>query len=1442
MRGDEMGWRDRLKINDKPQSGWRERLDNSIAKEKGYVKDKYDKPIGPVISQNKPQPKQESVIDKVKNFVFLDKNEKSTINKSLSNAANSPIAKAGLKTLELADRPSQAVKGALVENQNVKQGDFIGTAKALVSGAKKGITGEKTYAAKDALQYGKTDLYKKLPDIGKGAIDFLAEATIDPTNLTPAGLVKGATKGITKGLAKGAIKKTATENTVDLAKSLLKNQTKTKPIRDFGEAMVGDAKALPPPSKLLQLEAPKLRTPDVIYGMPPKPTTKTFKTAENYLKPQAKQEATIKDYASTLKDFRDVFIKEYMEPGAGNGVNQGNLNRTLAGDVVGRNGRTSNNDIWYQEYFKETGKLWSKTSKADKEKLADKFLKEGMPTSGGFMPPDKSYLKLIDELEKQRNPAKSNISQANKGKLYREVGVDRLESYFDKSLFDSPYGTISEINVAKTPEMAIGQGSNKGIKLEFSDKNIPLKKVDKPFNPDNGEFIVDSGSRDVRNYQDYLRSNLEKITIDKGLIGNITKEELENSRKFAIDKARFNNFTLNKIRQKGWKETVDEQGNIVFTNPVLLNKPQVNYTLMPNTAKKVYDEAQRNVSYNVDPQFKRETPFTVARSSVPPKVQPQYSREIFGNKLPLPQLKQATSTIKAEGIDSARSKINYTPSKKTSNISEKIDSIRTAFVDKLRPLEKLETDVKGKIGDAKSSIYKQGRLFAGVPERANVIIDTELKPIIQKIEAKGYNAKDLGLYAEAVHAKDVNAAELKSGFTDAEIDDVISKLGNADMEEARKALVNYSDKRLQHLVENQVVSQEAYDAMKSKWQNYIPLNRAFDDDKVEFVGALGETFANVASPIKALKGSDRQIIDPIESLIKNTYRSENAAGRNKVGLQLSELAKTDKGAQQIRQLSEQESVGRMNVVNIKESGQNVKYEVEPEVYKAMLNMNAESSPTWVKIMSKPASVLRAGATLTPEFALRNPIRDTLSAFVNSKSGFTPFVDTAKGVVSYAKKDQLYQDFLKANGGYGNILSMDRQAHREALKSLSTPTMKDKFVNIVNPKSWLNLMRTISEATETGTKIGEFSKALQKGVSVDEAAYRSRDLMDFARSGTNTKEINKVVAFLNASIQGKSKFIRTMKEDPIGVSGRLFTTMALPSIGIYALNNQLANDEQKAAIKDAPNWLKDSFWLVAVPNTNTVARIPKPFEGAMVSSGVERFLDYALENNKEAFDNIVGEIAKQQALPTMLTGIQPIIEGMANYSFFRETPLIPKREQFLQPQDQYDIYTSEISKGLAGALQKIPGLKDTNFASPRVMENTIKGFTAGLGDYALQAGDIPFGKNKPSKNTSQLPVVKGFTVNENSTGKAVEFIYNEVDRLAKEKGSAKANNATFDKIPAYKNVSKLADRVSEISKEIRDIQNSKTLSSDDKRDKINKLSQLRNQIARQGMENYKKVYP
>ena len=90
----------------------------------------------------------------------------------------------------------------------------------------------------------------------------------------------------------------------------------------------------------------------------------------------------------------------------------------------------------------------------------------------------------------------------------------------------------------------------------------------------------------------------------------------------------------------------------------------------------------------------------------------------------------------------------------------------------------------------------------------------------------------------------------------------------------------------------------------------------------------------------------------------------------------------------------------------------------------------------------------------------------------------------------------------------------------------------------------------------------------------------------------------------------------------------------------------------------------------------------------------------------------------------------------------------------------------MSKLLAGGVGGI--LPESNFASPRIMDNTIKGATAGLGTYVLDATDKVLGKNKPAKNASQLPGIKAFTANENSTGKAVNFVYDELDKGNKRK--------------------------------------------------------------------------
>jgi hypothetical protein len=1040
---------------------------------------------------------------------------------------------------------------------------------------------------------------------------------------------------------------------------------------------------------------------------------------------------------------------------------------------------------------------------------------------------------------------------------------------FDKSFIGS-----------RTDEGAHGKGfyftKNKNIALpytrtkydirEITDTNKVISaniKIKKPLRLGNDEKIPDNVISDIKKiYNERIEAYNKTLPEEDSIFGtdreSLLNNELDNKPLGEILRVINNQKDIfpEALKRNGYDGVIVDNGReyVVFEPEqinILKDKPNIKtvggQTLKPNKPILSTLDARLNKPYIANDNRMTDDAITASKKKLglstdilPPGIT-KINKAVVTP--PLAPKAVMEPPVKPQNIDTARAKINYTPAKK-GKFQNLWLKTRSQLVDKYAPLEDLEKNVRGKLASAESSPYKQARLYEGTPEKANLIIQNELKPIIQVIEGKGYDYKDLGLYAEAMHAKDVNTKGLVSGFTDAEIDDVIKKLGTPDMEAARKKLIEYNDNRLQTLLKNpitgedgSIITLDSYNKLKTAWPNYMPLNRFFDDDKIDFVNGLSKSFANVGTPIDTLKGSKRDIIDPIESMVRNTFRTESAAGRNKVGLQMSQLAKEDTAQKFIRKIADDEITDRKNVISVIENGKKVKYEVEPEVYRTMKNMDEKVNSVLIKVLQAPASVLRAGATLTPEFSVRNPIRDIFNAYIVSKSGFNPFTDFASGLASYIKKGESYQDFLKNNGGYGNIISMDRKIHRQALESMLKKSPGEKFVNIINPKSWVGLMRTISDATESATKIGEFRAAIRKGVNPQEAAYRARDLLDFARAGTSVKELNKVTAFLNANVQGKSKFIRAIKEDPKGVTTRLFYTMAAPSLGAYALNYYYANDKQKATIKDAPDWLRDSFWLTAIPGTDMVARVPKPFDASAVSNTIERMLDYTAGKDPDAFDGFIKTTIKEQSIPVMLTGLAPIIEGMTNYSFFRGAPIIPLREQMLQPKDQYDIYTSEVSKTIAAAVRAIAG-DETNFGSPRIMENSIRGLTAGLGGYALDTVDAIAGKEKPAKNISQLPVIKAFAVNEYSSGKSMNFVYDEKDRLTKEKNSLRLGKLQFTKQKQLKYLETVISQIGDISTEIRKIQNSNNLTSTEKRDKINVLSEKRNNIARDAQSQYK----
>jgi hypothetical protein len=835
--------------------------------------------------------------------------------------------------------------------------------------------------------------------------------------------------------------------------------------------------------------------------------------------------------------------------------------------------------------------------------------------------------------------------------------------------------------------------------------------------------------------------------------------------------------------------------------------------------------------------------------------------KFFTEKLPKDVVKGLESSRKDvqtwinQGLENQfRSKINRTGKDKSyTGLSDRINRIYTQFMDAANPFAVAEKDInlmQGKKGfnSAEDSLYKKARLYAGTPRIAEQKLQG-LEHIIKPLEKIGIKADDLGDYSAAIHARNLEQQGIKSGFTKAEIDATINKFKSPEMDAAQKSLVKYSNELLDMLVKSGRISQDAVNAMKAKHPDYVPFYRYFDEDLNASQG-MGKGFANVTNPIKRLEGSTRDIIDPIESLVKNTFAVVNAAKKNEVGLELLKLSNVDGSGKWIERVRGDKSA-KENVVTVYDKGQPVHLQLDPELYRATLNMDKEVSNSFVRLLSTFASSLRAGATLTPEFILRNPIRDQFHAYIVSKNGYKPLIDLPKGIFHMLKKDDIYKQWIENGGAHGQYVSQDRDVLRKELKKLQSNPSAFKALNVVNPKQWLEIMRKLSEMSEEGTKVGEFNRGLKQGLSPQEAAFRSRDIMDFSRVGNSVQQTNRIVAFLNANMQGKDVLIRSFKDNPWKTSVRAVSSLTFPAMAAYMWSSgTLGNigltmfertDEQKKLYEAIPQWQKDNFFIVPIPFTNEFARIPKPFDLApMFTNLPEQIFRYMSNNHPQEWSKFALNFAKDSAaIPMMLTGLTPIIENLANYSFFRDAPIVPQRDLDLQPKDQYGPKTSLTARAIGNA---------TN-TSPYKVDNLIRGYGAGLSGYGTAGVDKLIESTglmkKPPEEESKwkgipLPdtLINAFTAQTTGSTKTMNDFYDLLDEVSKQKNSAKKNGTKFNEAE-YRMLDHTNDQISKARTKYRGIQGDLKMTPEQKRQNLDKLDELMNTLAEQALNKHNK---
>lgn len=746
--------------------------------------------------------------------------------------------------------------------------------------------------------------------------------------------------------------------------------------------------------------------------------------------------------------------------------------------------------------------------------------------------------------------------------------------------------------------------------------------------------------------------------------------------------------------------------------------------------------------------------------------------------------------------------------------------------------------------------------------------------------------------------EDLSPRKIKTGIDlqDAKnaIEEVKLRHPDIDFEKIGQEIIAYQDSLLKYAASplKGLIGPEGLKKIKELNKYHVPFYRVMEE--LQSSGYMGKKkiAGNFGSPIKKMKGSEREIVDPLESLIKDTYSIINASERNSIGVAMANLSKLNPelgrlfekvdspmkatrvtGEEIAKGLAEKigmEDLGDVdketldelamtifrptqdrgqNMLNVNMGDKKLVFQVDPDLFNAIQGLNQEDIGLIMKVLSLPAKTLRLGATLSPDFSVRNPLRDTFSATIFSEYGFKPGIDLIKGAFDLVNPEGDVYNLWKAGGGQGSMfVSVDRQRLQENYKQL-VATKGEKALNIL--KNPIELLRLSSEIGEEATRLGEMRNALVSGASPKQSAFASREVtLDFARVGAKTRALNMIKAFFNSQIQGTDKMIRAFKTHPFRSLLKSLLLLTLPTILLY-----FANRKDKRW-KEIPQWQKDLFWIVLTKpskiNSSGIWRIPKPFEVGMLFASVpERVLEYMDTKNSDKLDALAATIMNgvlPDLTPIPSAGI-PIVENMTNYSFFLERPIVSRGQENLPPEAQYGAYTSETAKIVGKALGY----------SPSKIDNLVQGYAGGLGNYATELLDIALKGTgiatpppAPASDFENMPVLRAFTIRNpvGSSSESVNTVYkkygqisvemNYVTKLAKGGEEQKAIDYV-KKHPEVINAPLLNDTIttfSAINKKIDEIRKSKDLTPREKKDLIDRLGQAQTDLAENVLEQLK----
>lgn len=760
-----------------------------------------------------------------------------------------------------------------------------------------------------------------------------------------------------------------------------------------------------------------------------------------------------------------------------------------------------------------------------------------------------------------------------------------------------------------------------------------------------------------------------------------------------------------------------------------------------------------------------------------------------------------------------------------------------------------------------------------------------LEPFKSASEVNAFDA-----YVLSKRALEIEASGRKTGV-DLEAAKTVVEGGKSQYEANAKELVKYNNQLSKYMLDAGFLTKEGHKAMVEQNDAYVPMYRIVE--KAD--GSKGQPGRGLFSPFKKLKGSEAEIVSPLESIAKNTALYVKRGEQNRAIRSFVEFAekndimggefikKSERSMKKIEiskdvnQFLEQNGIEGSaenvaifrpealklgpNDVPVFRNGKMEVYEMHPDIAEIYRKMDGSPAAGMITKLLRPfASLQRASIALTPDFIMRNGIRDATTAAVFSKYKHVPVYDSLVAMGDIIGKSEHYQGWLRSGGGNGSFLDVDTLINKNMYRIDKETNFMSKSLNVL--KSPFEMIHVVSNIMENSTRVAAYKNALKgkdlNSISLSEsmnAGMQSREItVDFARMGAKGQAINQITAYWNVGVQGMDRTARAFQENPTGTAARAAAYITAPSILLWYANK----DDPRW--REIPRWQKDAFWIVFTKDETY--RIPKPMElGLLFGSLPERTLEKYMTDNPEAMKDFDQSMLKMvEGFAPLPTGIAPVVEHWANKSTFTGNPIISSRYEGLFPEYQFTENTSETAKLVAKFVSVMPGMKERSGSSPMIIEHYARAWAGNTGMYALSALDKAMEKAgivnpppKPTATLSDIPFVKAFTIKYPSSN--TQSIVDFEERYRKQDVAVKtirhlAKQGDFDNMQkelqlASRNgdlekLDKLKQGIGNMSAMVQMINRDPSMNPDEKRQSIDGLYSNMIEAAKMGREIQRSV--